>query len=297
LQNEDIKLFLKQYRFDNIEKVKEIHRAKFFFAGGGIPVILPIKNNKGDFVFEHDGKFYSLFPFAEGKIIRRAERSQKAFRSAGEMLAKIHVLTKNGYPDIISDYRKRWDKEGFLKEAEVIRQKIEAISEKTEFDKLVLDTLSYKMRSVARNDLRYEDLDLRNDHIIHGDYHGRNIFYDENEEIKYVFDFEMTKMASRAFEIARSMDFMCFSNNYEEENFKDANAFLFSYNKIYPISKNELACGIKAYYLEEAHSLWMERDHYINDNARADCFLEGKLSMLNYYSQNFDKFVNKLIFL
>src|SRR3989338_5272717 len=146
LQNDGTKLFLKQYRFDNIEKIKEIHRAKFFFASGNIPVILPIQNSEGDYIFERAGKFYSLFPFVEGRIIQRAERSLKAFESAGRMLAKIHILSKNGYPDIIHDHTKGWKKEVFLPEAQEIKQKIETISVKTDFDKFALNTLQFKIK-------------------------------------------------------------------------------------------------------------------------------------------------------
>lgn len=294
LQNDGTKLFLKQYRFDNLEKIKEIHRAKFFFASGNIPVILPIQDNEGDYIFDHAGKFYSLFPFVEGKIIRRADRSQKAFESAGQMLAKIHTLSKNGHPDIVHDQTKGWKKESFLPEAQEIKQKIETILVKTDFDKLALDTLQFKIKLVTENSLRYEELNLHNDHIIHGDYHGQNIFYDESDEVKYVFDIEKTTVSPRVLEIVRSMDFMCFSNNYESENFEDANIYLAAYNKIYPITKDELERGIKAYYIKKAHSLWIEREHYINNNLRVDCFLEGELLMLKYFSQNFDDFVSKL---
>lgn len=294
LQNDGIKLFLKQYRFDNLEKIKETHRAKFFFASGDIPVILPVQNNASDYIFEHAGKFYSLFPFVEGRIIQRAERSRKVFESAGRMLAKIHILSKQGYPDIIHDYAKGWKKKDFLSEAEAIKQKIETASMKTDFDKLALGILQYKIKLVAENDLRYEELNLKNDHIIHGDYHGRNIFYDENDEVKYVFDIEKTQISPRVLEIARSMDFMCFSNNYEAENFEDANNYLVAYNEVYPINKDELVRGFRAYYIKKAHSLWIEREHYVDNNLRVDCFLEGELLMLKYYSQNFDDFVSKL---
>ncbi|MDP2684702.1 MAG: phosphotransferase [bacterium] len=294
LQNNDNKLFLKQYRFDDLKKIKEIHQTKFFFANGNIPVILPIQNKKGDFIFEQGKKFYSLFPFVEGRIIQRVGRSRKAFKSAGQMLAKIHTLTKNGHPDIIHNYAKGWKKEEFLSEAKTIKQRIEATLVKTDFDKLALDTLEHKLKLVSENNLRYEKFNLCNDHIIHGDYHGQNIFYDENDEVKYVFDIEKTKISPRVLEIARSMDFMCFSNNYEAKNFEDANTYLAAYNNIYPISKGNLIQGIKAYYLKKAHSLWIEREHYININLRVDCFLEGELLMLKYYSQNFDEFVGKL---
>lgn len=294
LQSDDTKFFLKQYRFDSIEKIKEIHRAKFFFKDGGVPIILPIQSDKGDFVFEDAGKFYSLFPFVEGRIIRRTKRSPKTFASAGKMLAHIHILSKNDYPRIINSYDREWRKREFLEKAKIMKARVETIPKKTDFDKLALETLNRKIQLAEENEICYEDLKLKKDHIIHGDYHGQNIFYDHNDEVQNVFDIEKTEMSPRSLEIARAIDYMCFSNNYEAKDFDDTRNFLSAYNEIYPLSAEELARGIKAYYLKKAHSIWIEEAHYIHKNLRVDCFLEGELLMLRYYPENFDKFVDRL---
>jgi homoserine kinase type II len=294
LKNNDNKFFLKQYRFDNIQKVNTVHQVKFFFANGNIPIILPIKNDLDEYVFEHKNMIYSLFPYVDGKIIERSKLSAKAFESSGKMLAKIHSLSRNDFPKILQNHTKGWKKKDFLSDTQTLIDKIESIKLKTDFDKLALDTIRYKNTLVSNNYLKYEELDLQNNHIIHGDYHEQNIFYDKNSEVKFIFDIEKTEIAPRVLEIARSMDLMCFSGNYELKNFKNANIYLTAYNKIYPTNHNELKRGIMAYYLKKAHSLWIEKEHYLKNNSRVDCFLQGELSMLKYYAQNIETFFEKL---
>ncbi|MFA7171135.1 MAG: phosphotransferase [Candidatus Paceibacterota bacterium] len=294
LRSDEKKLFLKQYRFDDIEKIKEVHRVKFFFSDGGIPIILPIRNNEGDFIFEDAGKLYSLFPFIEGRIIRKEERSQKAFASAGEMLGRIHILSKDSCPHITDCYGREWDKKEFLVRAGAMKERVEKNTERTNFNKMALKTINLKISLAEGNNVRYEDLELKKDHIIHGDYHGQNIFYDNNDEVSYVFDIEKTEISSRILEIARTIDYMCFSNNYKVKNFNDARIFLSAYNKVYPFCAEELTRGIEAYYIKKAHSIWIEEEHYTNNNFRVDCFLEGEFLMLSYYSKNFKNFTDRL---
>lgn len=294
LQSGKTRLFLKQYRFDSIERINEIQQVKFFLSQGGIPVVLPIKNNLGNFIFEHNHKFYSLFPFVKGKILRRRNRSSKAFASAGRMLAQIHALSKNGYPGIVKKKEKGWNKKEFLPKASEIQKQVESIENKTSFDRLALEVLQLKTKLVNKNDLSYRKLSLPGNHIIHGDYHAQNIFFDNNDEVKYIFDLEKTRLAPRVLEIVRSMDFMCFSGDFKSKSFSNANTYLKAYCQTYPINKNELERGIKAYYLKKVHSLWIEIEHYLNKNFRVDCFLEQELLMLRYYPKNYKIFIKKL---
>lgn len=294
LENRGVKFFLKQYRFDSLEKIREIHRAKFFFSSGGIPVILPLQNRNEEYFFEEEGKFYALFPFVSGRIIPRANRPQHAIESAARMLANIHLLSKDGFPEIVKDEAKGWDKNAFLKEAETIQEKIERRKEKSDFDHLVLEVMEYKRKIVQSNTVLYEKLRLANDHIIHGDYYGQNIFYNENDEVKYVFDFEKTKRSPRVLEVIRCVDFMCLSDRFEEKDFEDARVFLRAYSAAYPLQRDELIRGLRAYFFKNIHSLWIEREHYLNENYRTDPLYTGKLAHLQYYWQHFDLLADRL---
>lgn len=289
------KLFLKQYRFDNIEKIKEIHRVKFFFVKGGIPIVLPVQNKEGSFLFESGGKFYSLFPFVVGKTIDINKQSRKEIESAGKMLAHIHLLSKNGYPDITQDYAKGWNREEFFVTIEKIKKIIEGFSTKSDFDLLALQVLDYKVQFAEKNHTSYENLNLKNDHLTHGDYHGQNVFVDDAGNVKYVFDLEKAEIAPRAVEVARSMIHVCFSAHFEAKNFDDARTYLHAYNDIYPLNPDELITGFQAYILKKVYSLWIEKEHYLKNNTRVDELLQNEFLTLRYCSEHFDEFVNKLL--
>lgn len=70
--------------------------------------------------------------------------------------------------------------------------------------------------------------------------------------------------------------------------------YLDSYNRLYPLTKEDLKDIVQFYYLRKAHSLWIEKEHYIKGSTRVDCFLESEFSMLEYYSNNWKEFVEEL---
>jgi Ser/Thr protein kinase RdoA (MazF antagonist) len=87
--------FLKQYTIP-LDRIEGAHRTKKFFAEGGIPVVMPLQGNDGQTYFSHAGLYYALFPFVDGKQFERLRMSGPALRSAGEWLARIHLLSKGG---------------------------------------------------------------------------------------------------------------------------------------------------------------------------------------------------------
>jgi Ser/Thr protein kinase RdoA (MazF antagonist) len=287
------KYFLKQYKYDEIERVEQIHRVQDFFMDGGIPIIHAIIAKNGKEIFIYKKKFFTLLPFVSGKIIRKKSRSKKAYASAGEMLAKIHLLSKKGFPDIIDDQVRHWTKEEFETESKKIYKIISKIRRKSVFDKLSFKLLKFKINLSKKELLSFED--FKPTHVIHGDYHGSNIFFNNNEEVSHVFDIEKAEAAPRAYEIARSMDFMCFSTHFTEKNFENARIYLKAYRSLYPISNKELVRGLKLNYLIMIYSMWLLKEHYILGSKRTDELFVSQYKSLQYYSQHFDEFIKKLL--
>lgn len=288
------KYFLKQYRFDEAKKIQEIHRAKFFFANGGIPVILPYKNANQRTFFEDRGKFYALFPFVKGRIIRRGVCSDKANASAGSMLASIHLLSKGKLPHIHKS-KTNWNKKLYLSRVAELRKIISKKKRLNAFDKLALRGMNFKSQLVQDNTVSFKSLGLKRNHLIHGDYHGQNIFFDTHDNVTHVFDIEKAQIATRSSELARSIDFTCFSNHYAKKNFHAARKYLSAYRGVYPMSDKEFVSGFNLYYLTTLYSLWNETEHYIKNNTRVDHFLSGQIKFLEYHSKHFDEFMKKLL--
>lgn len=290
------KYFLKQYGFDDIERIDNIHKVEDIFFKKDIPIVMPYECKDGSKVFTFKEKYYTLYPFVYGRMLRRENLSNQAISSLGNILGRIHLVSKDGYPSTVFRSKKYWDMEEFVKEAERILLQIQNMKEKSDIDMKFAIYLEKKINMAKENDLRFENFNIKNDHLIHGDYHEKNVFFDNDvDEIKYVFDLDNTTIAPRSYELVRALDLTCLNLGYDDECRSNAKVFLDSYRNVYDISKEELMDGFKVYFLKKVHSLWIATEHYVNNSTRVDCFLDNEISMLDFYSKGLEGLVEKLI--
>lgn len=288
------KYFLKRYRFDNKERIEEIHLVKKYFADGGIPVIFPVVNNKQETFFYFDTGFYALFPFVEDRQIERGELTENSIISLGEMLGQIHLLGKNSKVPIKEKF-KVWDKAKSLEKVNTLLSVIQKIDQLSEFDTQALNVLQIKKQLIENNDIGYNDLNLFSNHLIHGDYLDHNVFFGSNGRVSKVFDFEKTDYSPRVYEVYRSLMYSFLSNNITDSNIEKAKFYLDSYLKVYPASKDELSKGLQLFYLKSIHSFWVETEHYLHNSNRVDGFLLNDFYRIEYLSKNFSEFEGALL--
>lgn len=289
----DKKYFLKRYRFDKREKIEEIHSAKKYFADDGIPIILPIVNKENSTFFFFDGGYFALFPFVVGRHMERDGLTDLSIISLGEMLARIHLLGKDSNLPIQEKFQE-WDKEKILAKFDSIIDVINKKEKLDDFDKLALKDIEMRQSLVETNTMIFEDLNLQCDHLIHGDYHKQNVFFDEYGYVFSVFDLEKVMYAPRMFELIRSIMIIFFGENFETENISKAKLYLHSYLNIYPASLEMLQTGFKLYYLRMLHGSWIQNEHYLKNNNRVDVFLLNDFNRIKYLSENYDEFESKL---
>lgn len=286
--NNSQKFFLKRYRFTNPSEVKNIHEVKRYFSKEGIPVILPIVNGAGESFFLFNDGIYALFPFIEAKQLDKDQLSKTAIKSLAETLSKIHLIGKDGVflkePVAFKD----WDNGKFLKTAQEIQEIIMNKKEKDSFDELALQTLQLKRNIVQKNTKQLKDFEFGENHLIHGDYHIQNIFFDENDRVIHVFDFEKADVAPRIYEVLRSMDYIFFRGKPTKKDLEKAALYFGIYNKLYPFTQKEIEDGVDAYYLKKSYGLWVVSEHYLNNNFRPDIFLKEDFENLKYFSSHTD---------
>ncbi|MCC7436746.1 phosphotransferase [Candidatus Nomurabacteria bacterium] len=285
------KYFLKRYRFDKEEKIKQIHIAKNFFYEKGIPVIIPLKNKEEKTFFYFDNTYFALFPFIEPKHLDRKQLSDNSIISLGKMLANIHLAGKNTNLPINEKFE-GWNKDKLLNRIEELKL---VINNHNDFDILASEDISLRKSIISLNSITFENIGLSSDHLIHGDYHGGNVFFDEKGEVSYVFDFEKTLYAPRMFELFRSLVFIFFGDSFSEENILKAKLYLRSYIEVYPASKEELEKGFLLFYLRFVHGLWVQTEHYLKNNNRVDQFLKQDYERIKYLSENLDELTIKLL--
>lgn len=289
----DDKYFLKKYRFENSNRIAEVHASKKYFANGGIPVILPLSTKDGNTFFDYEGSFYALFPFVDGRHFERGTLTEVAIISLGELLGKIHLLGKESKL-IINDYFKIENEEKTMKKIEDILQKISEIDSLSEFDKVALENVHMKKNLLLKNKMSFENLGLNNDHLIHGDYLDHNVFFGKHDKVEWVFDLEKAQYAPRTYEIFRSMVYGLLSANVTETDLSNARKYIDAYSSIYPISSDEIKRGLQLYFVKAIHGFWVEGEHYIKGNTRVDHFLFDDHKRIKYLSENLDVLVDRL---
>ncbi len=287
------KFFLKKYRFDNPERIAEVHASKRYFSDGGIPVILPVHSIDGYTFFEQDGAYYALFPSVEGQHIERGNFNEQAITSLGEMLGKIHLLGKDSKL-IINDYFKLESREKTFQKIENILAKISEVDSPSDFDKSALENVHMKKALLLKNTLSFADFNLKSDHLIHGDYLDQNVFFDESDNVKWVFDFKKTNYSPRTYELFRSMIYSLLSANITNTDLENAKKYLHAYSNVYPISNDEIQKGLHLYFVKAIHGFWVETEHYLKGNTRVDHFLFDDHRRIEYLSENLDTLVDFL---
>jgi len=285
--------FLKKHRHLDLVHVEGVILAEQFFAEGSIPVILPLSTTDKKYFFEHEGRYYSLYPFVQGRHIERGLLSENAAVSLGATLAKLHKLGKKStlpVPELFN----AWDKEKFVTVCAAVKAVIAQKQEPSEFDLLTLKGLELKKNCVLANTITLEQLSLLNDHLIHGDYFCNNVFFDTNDKVSHVFDFEKTQFAPPLYEAFRSM-FVSFFSIPSEENLLQAKKYLDAYLKEYPQPIEVVRNSFTGAFLKQIHSIWIEEEHYLKNSTRTDSILSSQV-LLNSYLVTSQEKIKEFLF-
>ncbi|HSI20901.1 MAG TPA: phosphotransferase [Verrucomicrobiae bacterium] len=285
LQSGGARLFLKVYRHTDEAKVREIHKVKAYFAEGGIPIVLPRKNVSGETLTILDDTFYALFPYVEGRHPGKGNITLDELAAMGEMLADMHLQSVKR-PFVIDDFFKGWDVETFAAKAEAILQVIAGKAERTELDNQMEELVLLKRSLVEANTKRFEDFNLPNDTLTHGDYHDFNLFFNDGPHVTWVFDLEKAEMAPRVIELLRSMEYVIMNGDFSQENIEKAKHYVRAYHQKYPISKEEVAAGVEVRYIKDFHSLWVEGEYNLKSNDRFNRFFESSYLGLQWLTEN-----------
>lgn len=297
----DSKYFVKIYhRKRDLDLIQDIGDIKQYFASQGIPVIHSLRNKHGNKIARVGGRFLKIRPFVKD-IELNFLPSEISTKSLGFMLAKIHLAGKR-QTHLTKRKIERWDIKKFLKHAHHLLEKITKINNITPFDTFAVEFLKTKIKLAENCTITYEDLDLTEDTLCHGDFHYQNVFFDSNGEVSYVFDFERAMKGPRLAELARAMFFICFDwntpalNEISDIHFERARTFLQAYHESYPFEWGDFKKGVQwAYWSELVCSTFPIEKHYQDNNTVADEWVPKRLQILKYISKNLDTIYSKVM--
>jgi len=249
--------FLKQYRPQSQPSVLEVKEAETFFAKQGFPVILPLKTNLGEVVFEIEGSWFSLFPFVEGHAPRASELTKPMIKSLATMLARMHRAGIQDKPLHYAPIR-LWKREDFFESLHRLESFLLMQESVTPMQQFALNSLRIQAEYLDEHREIPEDFSLRFDCLLHGDFIYTNVFFDAGGEINAIYDFERTGIGPRAYELARSLFLTCFDDGWEKKNHAFAGLFLKAYLEQFPLEYDEFLQGARMYAQHFMHMTWLE---------------------------------------
>lgn len=290
--------FVKKYHPKrSAERLLEIHRVKTFFNEHGVSTIPPLRNSEGSTLSTVNEEYFAVFPYVPDKQYYGLPNN-KAVASAGENLARLHLAGVD-HLSLVNKVFKPWDRGAFLENASKMLEIADMGT--TSFDKMASNMLKLKIELAKSSRVSYEDLGLKNDAILHGDYHTHNLFFDEQDTVSFTFDFERTMLGPRTTDVANGLCMICFDFNTDIEtdvsdiHFERAHSFIHAYNEVYPIGLDEFMNGIRWFFLSQiVYIEWPFNAHYFENDVRGDKLLPKHLNRLDYFSKNIDAALDRL---
>lgn len=286
------KYFVKSIREKRRPSLPYIAEVEKFFYEKGIPAIRMLVSNNGNKVEEYDSETYTVYPFIES--VRTHVYSDTDFERMGEMLGRIHLAGSKEIPILLS--QKPFDDKPtdlILGKLQEHRERVKVPQNETE--KLFQEYIQLKL-DMLDSALHIEPLPMET--LTHGDYHARNLLLNSDRKIIGVLDWEQSSMNARAYELARSLLYVCFEGEGESHEYQNdkaiesAKAFIKGYSSIYPISNEELALGVRLRWKKLIYSFWIEEQYFIRNDSRSNKFIPHEMRLIRDFASM--EFVEKL---
>ncbi len=226
------KYFIKSIREKKKEQSQYVYDVEVFMGSKGIPAITLLKTLSGKISLEIDGNIYRLYEYIESD--RGHTYSLEEYRDMGALLACIHSVGSQT-PDTFQEKQlKVLSRPLAMERLEGWKKDLLVKTERTDIEELFLRFINLKLDLISK----LGNLEVSpNSTLIHGDYHQGNLLVSkETREIIGVCDWELALIAPRGYELARSIMYVCFGDEFEVESATEkAKSFLAGYNSTLPI--------------------------------------------------------------
>jgi len=271
LMTDQGRFVLRGYRHLKSEPITREHRVIAHVRSQGMPAVAPIPLPGGDALLELDGRYYSLFPWAAGRQVRREDIGPDEAAAMGACLARLHVALSTFPVDQVPIPRRAasFSRDATLGSIDELEAKIGDAVLTDPLASTVLERLAGQRAYVAR----LADGGLGTGaalpaQVVHGDFQDTNLFF-EGGAITGIIDWDQTHLAARASEIIRTFDLVF---GFEQERCLQ---FSRAYRAEQPLALEELDAAAAAYDIKAAHGLWVYEELYVHGNRRVARFLEG----------------------
>lgn len=255
--------YLREYRTDDLKKIQTEHDLLCSLSNHVDAIIPPLQTEKGKSFVQMYGKAYALFPAAKGRLVSQSDLTVSHAFCAGEMLATLHKLLAEFDSGRFVTVELKWDKSEWLTRLDLV---IDEIRKAGSEDEWVLQRANQQRKYLAQsNDHHYIPTTQRS--LIHGDYHHFNLFFDEQDNVSGVIDWDLLQYMPPAYEVARACAYMF------QLDVSKSTAFIRGYQTQKPLSQEALSDGVKAWGMFADHHVWALEEVYLKANLSAKKFI------------------------
>jgi len=284
-------IFFLQGVENNKRPVEEEVKVINFLRGKNFPVSKMITNKNGNILTFWNSQKYLLSEFIEGHSPNQFnDLNDKHLVNAAKSLAKLHQLLANYEGVPFSN-----PNTALPHEAKKICQNVKEIIQKkinwNQIDLHVNKIISRKINLL--NNLPKIDLSNCPKQFVHGDYHGANLIFDENDEVKGIVDWEYFGHDYRIWEVVRSMAFIC-DIDYTGSlagpiDLEKARKYLQAYDEINPLTDEEIKIIPDILEYQAICCVFSLEQHYLKQRSECDIFLPKKPENWFWFVDNKDK--------
>jgi homoserine kinase type II len=289
--------FLKGYRYPDPAPIAREHRLIRHAFHSGIPAHPPLAAPDGATYLRVGGRFWAVYPLIKGEQPSPGQMTAKHAAEMGRVLAHIHVALAGLTALEIADYpaKPRWDSTAASAEMAEYEAEIAKRPALDPFDQHALSSFAYRRTLMAGGIQGPEAFDTLPAHLLHGDYHERNLIFDQHGRITSVLDWELAKVGPRAWEIIRTLDYALPLATDLESGGPLQRAFLHAYAAVAPLAEEECVAMPELYWAMQVHTLWPYEEHYRKGSARTDKATMQDLDSLHWWATHREEVAQALL--
>jgi Ser/Thr protein kinase RdoA (MazF antagonist) len=256
--------FLKGYRYPDPARIEREHRLIAYVAGRGLPAVAPLPAPGGATFLRVGGRLWAVFD-----LLRDAQYAPPALTAAhaaemGRTLGRLHAALAELPPPEAARFPPKllWDSARAAAEMAAYEAAIARRPALDPFDQHALASFAYRRTLLAAGVPPPSAFAGLPAHLLHGDYHERNLFFGAGGAVSGIVDWELAGAGPRAWEIIRTLDVALELSREFEAGGARWRAFLAAYAAEAPLTYDECTAMPELYWAARVHSLWVYEEHY-----------------------------------
>lgn len=274
------RLVLRKHRRTQRDQIAFEHAVITHARQRGIPCPGALVTGDGEPIVDHDGAFYSLFDFARGRQVPRAELTAGHAHAMGVMLARLDLALAD-FPVQPQVVERPSDLTPVIATVDQLLDHLEQqerppeqdrradLDQRAEQDRWAAEFLRSKaawLRTAAPPIWRPPPVEALQ--LVHGDYQESNLFFDADGSVCDVIDWDKAGSGWPAAELVRALDHALHLDPVLSR------ALVEGYRSLRPLSPAELDHAAANWNYSRVHDHWVLEGIYLRQDDRLRIFLE-----------------------